>query len=330
MNEKITTSCRAFPKFLCKTLTIGFVAKLILVITVIYYVTSYIHTATYIWQCTTLGDTMRPVARHSCPVPVHQDWTIGGNVPSKQPKIGLVMVYDDNYGGSDKKLVPRLIKNRENYCAKHGCSVIRAPEDSHEVKNARPPAWGKLTAMLAQLKTNKYDYVLYVDMDMVIMNPSISPETILHLAPRNQDFILTNDWSGVNTGVMFARNSSFSKWFLQTAWDQDQLVAKYSADGVAHPFEYEQRAFHFLLNTPVWQERDLPQYRGNSTELRTHFTSLPQCVMNSYVLHPLEFRADREVSHFVESDFIVHLAGKKGQVKMDLMNYFLDIAEEEY
>lgn len=331
LNEKISSGCRAFPKFLCKTLTIGFVAKMILVITIVYYVTSYVHTSTYIWQCTLLADTVRPVSRHSCPASVHPDWTNETVALHQQPKIGLIMVYDDNYGGSDKELVPRLIKNRENYCYKHGCSVIRAPpEDSHDTKNARPPAWGKLTAMLAQLKTNKYDYVLYVDMDMVIMNPSISPESILHQAPKSQDFILTNDWSGVNTGIMFARNSNFSKWFLQTAWDQGQLVNKYSTNGVAHPFEYEQRAFHFLLDTPVWQQRDLPRYRGNSSELRRHFTALPQCSMNSYVLHPLEFRADREVSHFVDSDFIVHLAGKKGQVKMDLMNYFLDIAEEEY
>ena len=80
----------------------------------------------------------------------------------------------------------------------------------------------------------------------------------------------------------------------------------------------------------MWQSRDLPTYPGNSTELATHFTALPQCSMNSYVLHPLEFRADFEESQYVDSDFIVHFAGKKAQIKIDLAHYYLDLAEEEY
>eukprot|EP01034_Spumella_vulgaris_P018254 gene18254-23305_t len=79
---------------------------------------------------------------------------------------------------------------------------------------------------------------------------------------------------------MFARNSDFSKTFLQLAWDQEQLVQKYSANGVPHPFEYEQRAFHYLMNTPLWQGRGLPQYQGDYLENRKHFTTLPQCSMN--------------------------------------------------
>jgi hypothetical protein len=36
--------------------------------------------------------------------------------------------------------------------------------------------------------------------------------------------------------------------------------------------------------------------------------------MNSYVMHPLELRGEREESHFTEGDFVAHMAGKKGQV----------------
>ena len=329
LNDRIMTKLRALPKYLCKVLTVSFVLKSIVAFTALYFITSYVHTATYIWQCTTLADALIPVARHSCPgiTEISMQSSSANN-----PSVAVLVVYDKSYGGKDKNLVSRIIKNRENYCTLHGCTVVThiTTETDTTQKIVCPPAWSKLTAMLEQLKTNKFAYVLYIDMDMIILNPKISPQRILALAPPEQDFVLTNDWSGVNTGIMFARNSEFSKWFLQTAWDQDQLVGKFSADGKPHPFEYEQRAFHFLLNSDIWQYRQLPQYRGNSTELRRHFTALPQCTMNSYLLHPLELRADRKASHYVEGDFLVHLAGKKGQIKMDLMNFFLTMAEEEY
>jgi hypothetical protein len=322
MRDHITNNCRSLPNYLRRVLTVKSIVTALVAFTAIYFVTSYIHTETYIWQCTTLAGSVRPVERKWCPAVSRSEPAI----PSGQLKIGLLMVYDDNYGGSDKRLVPRLIENRQRYCAKYGCTVISSPVK----KSSRPPAWEKLTAMIEQLQTGKYDYIWYIDMDMIIMNPAKSPESFLSQAPRGQDFVLTSDWSGVNTGIMFARNSDFSKWFLQTAYDQSQLVAKYSKNGIAHPFEYEQRAFHYLLNTPVWQDRGLPTYPGNSTALMQHFTALPQCSMNSYFLHPLELRADRESSHYVPSDFIVHMAGKKGQIKTDLMNHFLSIAEKNY
>jgi hypothetical protein len=311
---------------------------------------------------------LRPVQRTSCPA--FQAPLSSSSLSTTVPKVAVLMVYDSNYGGDDATLVPRIRKNREDYCARHGCTVITyltsaeetsvstviaekvSPNSSsdeiapsalrhsspstatattaHTSSTKRPPAWSKLLAILKQLQSGLFDYVLYIDMDMVIMNPHVAPASLIHLAPDNQDFIMTDDWSGYNTGIMFVRTSEFSKWFLQTAWDQEQLVAKFSEDGRPHPFEYEQRAFHYLLNSQVWQDRKLPQYRGDSAALRTHFSSLPQCTMNSYVLHPLEFRADREKSHFVPGDFIVHLAGKKGKIKKDLINYYLDEASMEY
>lgn len=54
----------------------------------------------------------------------------------------------------------------------------------------------------------------------------------------------------------------------------------------SHPFEYEQRAFHYILDTKIWANRQLPSYPGNISEIREHFRYVPQCTMNSYSLHP--------------------------------------------
>jgi hypothetical protein len=320
-----STGLRNLPSFAYKLFARKSVFALSAVMLMLYIFRSSIHTETYIWQCTTLADTVMPVDRKSCPAVVRNDPPI----PDGKLKIGLIIIYDPNYGLPDKHLAPRIINNRKNYCKRHGCTVISKIVSRTPVNN-RPPAWAKLTTMLEQLKTDKYDYVWYMDMDMIIMNSYLSPEYFVNQGRRDSDIVITHDFSGVNTGVMLARNSNFSQWFLQTAYDQEQLVKPYAKNGVPYIFEFEQRAFHYLLDTPQWRARDVPRYPGNSTALLQHFTILEQCSMNSYFMHPLEYRGDREESHYVKGDFLVHMAGKKDQIKIDSINYFLSLAEREY
>jgi len=104
-------------------------------------------------------------------------------------------------------------------------------------------------------------------------------------------------------------------------------MKKVSSNGVAHPFEYEQRAFHYLTNSKVWKDRKLPKYPGNSTEILQHIAVLPQCAFNSYSIHPFSWKGDREISQYIHGDFAIHFAGKKGQIKVNLLNYYLTIAE---
>ena len=102
----------------------------------------------------------------------------------------------------------------------------------------------------------------------------------------------------------------------------------YADNGAKHPFEYEQRAFHYLMDTDVWKSRGLPRYKPDEvTEIRKHVKVLPQCTMNSFSMHPLEYRGDREVSHYVKGDFLIHFAGKKGKLKIDLINHYLEVSE---
>jgi hypothetical protein len=187
--------------------------------------------------------------------------------------------------------------------------------------------------MERSLKALEYDYLFYIDMDVVIMDLSRSLDSFVELGGNAKDFIMTSDWSGVNTGLWLARKSDFTYWFLSTAWSMSHLVKKVSANGKPHPFEYEQRAFHFLLDTEVWRNRGLPTYRPQNTtvaDIRSHFAVLPQCAFNSYSMHPLEFRGNREESHYVEGDFVIHFAGKKAKKKVYLMDHYLKIVEKSY
>ena len=147
-------------------------------------------------------------------------------------------------------------------------------------------------------------------------------------ASNGGDLILTEDWSGPNSGVWIANNTPWTRKFLKLAFDQKQLEMPYADNGAKHPFEYEQRAFHYLMDTDVWKSRGLPRYKPDEvTEIRKHVKVLPQCTMNSFSMHPLEYRGDREVSHYVKGDFLIHFAGKKGKLKIDLINHYLEVSE---
>ena len=89
-------------------------------------------------------------------------------------------------------------------------------------------------------------------------------------ASNGADLIVTEDWSGVNSGVWIANNTPWTRKFLRTAFEQKQLDEPYASNGAKHPFEYEQRAFHFLMDSEVWKKRGLPTYKGDSVEIRRH------------------------------------------------------------
>eukprot|EP01040_Poterioochromonas_malhamensis_P004864 gene4864-5218_t len=296
---------------------IGFLFALYL----LYSLFQILYAETYVWQVMDLGNMIQPVARKTCSLPAIPN-TKSLSLPSKNKKIAFLMIYDNADGNWNKELMQRVIKNREKYCNLYGFELINGND---QLDHSRPPAWSKLKAMDHYLY--KYDYLIYIDMDVIIMNFDRDYINDYIELGTKKDFIMTEDWSGVNTGVWIAKNTPFTHWFLQTAWNQTQLIPRLSPVGIPYPFEYEQRSFHFLLQTKVWQQRHLQVYRGDYKELRDHFLILPQCSMNSYIMYPYYWKGDREVSHYVQGDFLVHFAGKKGKVKTNLMNYFLDVAE---
>lgn len=299
---------------------------LFLIVMGVYYNFPWINRETFIWQYTTLAEVFRLVHRDSCVIPV-------SSIPlneTRKLRIGMVMMYgkkpskkkvavavEDTW--SEELMIP-ILKNRQEYCDYHNYTMINAKD---VVDPSRPVSWSKLLAMDKHFQTNQYDYLFYIDMDIVIMNFSIPLERFIEGDGYQHDIIITKDWNGINFGVWMAKSSNWTLWFLRTAWNQTQLIPARSAEGIPHPFSYEQRAVHYLLDTPAWRNSKLQRYSGNSSAIRRHFSVLPQCAFNSYTVHPLDLRGNRDLAQYKEGDFIVHFAGKKGYKKLKLMDYYL-------
>lgn len=242
-----------------------------------------------------------------------------------------------------KDMLSPLVEMRKRYCARHNYTLLNV---NKLVDRSRPIAWSKLVALEHLFKTEDFDYLFYLDMDTVIMNPDVALESFIDVSARQFDVIITEDMNGLNTGAFIMRNTPWTLWFLRTAWEQTQLIdrkgtrgSSYSSSGnsnssnstssTASPqylFRWEQRAFHYMTNSVQWQQAKLPVYPGDYREIRRHFYTLPQCAFNSYILHPLDVHAVREESQYAPGDFLIHFAGKRGAYKRELMRYYLDQA----
>lgn len=310
----------------------------------VYIYTKFVE-STYFWQVTTFASYIRPVLRTSCSFNTRNEPISMKNVEasnnSKDLRIAILSIYADTDSTWNDELMDKVISNRVAYCRAHKYDFVNG---NSFIDHSRPVAWSKL--LLSDILI-QYDYVMYMDMDVIIMNASIKIEDFIDASNTSADFVMTNDWSGPNTGtikflyincvdnalnvytigVWIVKNSAFSIWFLNKAFDQKQLLQPYAKNGYKHPFEYEQRAFHYLLSTKVWRTRHLPLYTGEYAKTMTdHFSFLSQCSFNSYIVHPFEFRANREESQYAPGDFLVHFAGKKGRIKSDLMEEFLTMS----
>ena len=161
------------------------------------YIGGKLYIATYRWQVMELADMLRPVKRTKCVIGPVRTPKVAVEATTVKPKIALGSMYADSDSNWEDGLMNRVIRNRVEYCKMHDYEFINA---NYLIDHTRPVAWSKLIATRELL--NKFDYVVYIDMDVIIMEPDVTIETFVDSAPLHADFIMTNDWSGPNTGTI--------------------------------------------------------------------------------------------------------------------------------
>ena len=119
-----------------------------------------------------------------------------------------------------------------NYCEMETNDLARS-----ELPPGRGFEWAKIPFLLAML--HRYEYVLWVDADMMIANQCKSLLKI-QKAMGTAEFFASEDLQGsqeMNTGVMLFRNGPFSQAMLQRILTDDDLAA-----GCENAWPFEQKA----------------------------------------------------------------------------------------
>lgn len=107
------------------------------------------------------------------------------------------------------------------YAARHNYEIVVGTGEAA----GRPPAWGKV--LLLQRLLREYDFVLWLDADIIIIDSSVDVASIVPQTACQALAIITH---GLNlgtspcTGVWALRGTDLSHRFLSEVWAQEDLI----------------------------------------------------------------------------------------------------------
>lgn len=182
--------------------------------------------------------------------------------PAGAARIGVLTAYDAEFSA-----IGRLAEqSHRRYCRRHGYAFAC---ETTGFDASRKPHWSKILFLRKHLP--QFDWLVWLDADTLIMNPAIPAHSFL---ADDVDLIISEDWKGINTGVMFIRNTPWSLGFLDRIWDQTGFFDHGWA---------EQAALRHLLSI--------------SAVDRQHVRVVPHTQFNTY---PPDYR---------QGDFLLHFSG---------------------
>jgi lipopolysaccharide biosynthesis glycosyltransferase len=125
-------------------------------------------------------------------------------------------------------------KSLVEYCEKHGYDLCEANDLFDE---SRPAMWSKI--LILEKFISKYDYIIWVDADIIIMNPSWTLEYFISGFMKDKDMMLDIDSGNqINTGMWFIKNTLFSKRILSLIYNLEAIAGNYHEQGVLNELYY--------------------------------------------------------------------------------------------
>lgn len=226
-------------------------------------------------------------------------------------RIAVLMMFDENY----RQMAEITTPNVSAYCRLHGYHFVEHFIDKPD--NGRPASWQKIAKSIELAETGLYDWIFFVDLDCLIMNPSIRLESIIDNeysmvvaahGVRAIDCPMSDNGHGgdnVNGGMFLIRCDDAGKAILADVWSCDGLPGDINRDA----FDYEQRQFRITLSKP---------------EFRRHVKIVEERTLNTFwhVSNPAM------VFHFLDindlawrpGDFIVHVTCYNLQERLSLLS----------
>lgn len=188
-------------------------------------------------------------------------------------------------GEDYKEKVKIGTESKRKYCAMHGYDFFCIEKS---LDTSRAIVWSKLPAILKLMENPQYKWIVWIDADTMFMNTAIRFEDVID---ENYDFIISNDFNGMNAGVFLMRNCNASKKFLESAYNRTEWVGKGWEEQTAMDCELQSR----------------PEYKA-----LTKF--VPQRFFNAYT-HRTPGVGDKIQSLYQEGDFILHFCALNSDLK---------------
>ena len=202
--------------------------------------------------------------------------------------------------------------NIKNYCDLHGYTLI--PYKVTETE--RHASWYKISKSIDILKSNEFDWLFFIDLDCLIMNPTIKLESIIderysfivpsHNVPAIDTPTITPfNTNNTITSQFLVKNDDMGIKILEDIWESKELPSHMDF----HTFDYEGR------QTRVTIIKD---------EFKSHVKILDEKILNRfwYMNSPFMTFHNMGVNDLVwkPGDFIVHVTGYQKEERIKLLS----------
>jgi hypothetical protein len=127
---------------------------------------------------------------------------------------------------SDRPILSKInFEHLQSYCDKHDYKCVL---ENKSLCNERAPAWSKIILLQREMKNNPdYDYIIWIDDDILITNKEKKFEDFIHQYSCGQDIFVSQDALKsypMNTGIIVCKNNCQTLKYLQHIW---QLCEKH-------------------------------------------------------------------------------------------------------
>lgn len=191
------------------------------------------------------------------------------------------------------------------YCSTHGYSFqVLSPTEGAEYEPA-DQRWNKVRILLEALdggsNSSQSEWVLWLDADLAVIEPTLDLEALVDLAPNVDIFVCSDPepaeiFSLVNTGALLVRNTPWTRDFLRRWW----------GDAASRKASWDQHAFTRLYlgqDMAVASDSDLAGSDGtqdwSAVAVQSHIHILPADALNTRRPATLHHHKDCPVLHMV-------------------------------
>ena len=184
-------------------------------------------------------------------------------------KIGILTLY---YGDKFKEDTKYGRISLMNYCQKYGYDFI---EDDTLVKaHEREIQWTKVLLIQKYLQyknesnNSYYNYLIWIDADIFIMNPEKTIEGFIDRLMNGKDLMYSKDFGGwVNNGVMFIKNTErILRFFIETWKHTNEICREQGAQDMLWRHNWDNCQTYITITenqreyNPVWHEYEYGQF----------------------------------------------------------------------
>lgn len=261
------------------------------------------------------------LAQDSCPVPkdcmeirfaqsIEEKMPVVSNfLQSKMPNRDHTICFVTLSTPNRASFAEQVESNQVAYAQRHGYDYFKSDK---ALCSERPEEWSKIIALSQAMEQTTTEWLLWIDDDIVITNPSISLGTLIEKYGVGKNIIIAHDaykdrGVPINNGIFLIRNCPWSKSFLDMVWQKGQdwgLLTR---------------------GKSLLEQETMTRLRARDSDVQEKMVVIEQKEINSFLR--CNYYNDPEDSKWQPGDFAAHATGMSEEHRKKVISGLMNQGE---